>query len=94
MDGLPKLVGNAQEGMDSLPISPIPLKMSLRSGVTSPRLVCLKLASMNSSNKLTDNGRATHPSSTQEAIQQVREKIPGISDSADILISARRKLQQ
>ena len=49
---------------------------------------------MNSSNKSTDDGRATHPSSTQEALQQVREKIPGIFDSADILVSARRQLQQ
>lgn len=89
--GPPKLAGNAQEGMDSLPISPTPLKMSLRNGVTSLPLVCLKLISLNSSNKSTD-GRATHPSSTQEAIQQVREKIPGISDSTDILVSACRKL--
>lgn len=71
--GLARHGGSVQAVIASPPPNRTRSKMLLKNGVTSPALVrCYWLEFQLAQNLFQlDDGRATHPSSTQEAIQQV-----------------------
>lgn len=84
--GLPKHAGNVQAVMVSPPTNRTRSKMFLRNGVASLPLVRAKFQRFDSLDLFQlDDGRATHPASTQEAFQQAYIPSPSKQDKTDAL---------